>query len=589
MSNHYGGIKTVLVVVFAVLFISSASANVLIDSEDWRDVYTGMYQSYENWDRGEPYFVKSSSASNILSGDILPAGNVTVIESSDESFSGGMASRLGSQPEDYNIIETITVESAQTELIPENQEDFIVVPSDYPAAAVTAAPLARVMDSWVLMVEDENLDEVSGIVQNAEGQVLMVGSFSNDIETEIEQYSDEQIISQNPQNLSVQVVERFRQEEEFEEVMLTPGEQLSTELFLSERPVLITKKSPPLSDIIVEYVGETESITTLFLDNPEYSVVGSSLNDEVESDYDREISVFVHFGQARGDQSSISAPSFYPLPSSNANLLVDSVKYNPSRSQVLVKYRNPTDVKLYQNTESLNVLSDGESVDTGFDEESVLIDAESTRTVSYDIELDSSYLDTNLTASMTTSYGTNPQSLQNTLTNEGEFRPPYETDLIVENITDESNITLQSVKYMTNVERFKAVLENTGSVPAYATVDIRNVMVRGEEDSFTATSGEIEPGARQEVYITPNPALDRIDIQENDELSVVVNYGEEEGTQLNRIAQTVEFQTGSGIPVIGQFGAGPTSAAAVVVLLILAAVVEIRYSKISDVASTVRS
>jgi len=417
----------------------------------------------------------------------------------------------------------------------------------------------------------------------------MIGSFSNDIESEIEQHADEQILSQNPQNLSIQVVERFGQEKEFEEVMLTPAEQLSAELFLSERPVLITKKSPPLSESIIEYVGEKDSITTLFLDNPEYSVVGSALNDRVESDYDREVSVFVHFGQARGDHSYISAPSFYPLPSSNANLLVDSVNYNPSKSQVLVKYRNPTEVKLYQNTESLNVLSDGESVDTGFDEESVLIDAESTRTVTYDIELDSSHLDTNLTASMTTSYGTNPQSLQNTLTNEGEFRPPYETPLTVENITDDSSISLESVKYMKNVERFKAVLQNTGSVPAYATVDLREVMVRGEEDSFTATSGEIEPGTTEEVYITPNPALDKIDIQENEKLSVVVNYGEEEGTQLNRINQEIEFQTSSGIPVVGQFGAAPTSAAAVVILLIVAVVAEVRYGKLSEISSTIRS
>ena len=141
---------------------------------------------------------------------------------------------------------------------------------------------------------------------------------------------------------------------------------------------------------------------------------------------------------------------------------------------------------------------------------------------------------------------------------------------------------------MTNVERFKAVLENTGEVPAYATVDLREVMVRGEEDSFTATSGEIEPGEKEEVYVTPNPALDRIDIEENDELSVVVNYGEDERTQLNRINRNVEFQTGSSIPIVGQFGAGPTSAAAAVVLLILVLVAEVRYGKLSEIASRIR-
>ena len=588
MSDVKRGIKVFSALCLTLIFVSSASGNVLIDSQDWKDVYTGMYTTYENWDRGEPYFLKDASASNVLSGNILPAGNITLIESTDEPFSGGMDSRLTSQPENYNIQEIIEVESAQRDLIPDGQESFIVVPSSYPSAAVVAAPLARAMDSWVLMVNEDNVDNVSQIIQEAEGETLMVGSFTNDIESDLEGRVDEEILTSNPQNLSIQVAERFREEQEFEELMLTPARELSTDLFMTERPVLVTKSGPPISDEIVEYIGETESIQSLFLANPEYSVVGSSINDRVESNYDRSISVMVHFGQARGDQSSIYAPSLFPLPSSNLDLQVNSVIYNPADEQALVEFYNPGEAQIFEMTESLNVLSDGDSVDTAFDESSVLIGPESTRTVAYDIDLTSDQLETNLTASMTTTYGTNSENRRETLTNSGEFRPPYETGLTVQNITDRSNITLSSVKYMTNLDRFKVELENTGSVASYATVNLREITVQGQESSFSSTSGEIGSGETETVYVTPNPALDRIDLEENEEISVVLNYGESEESKLKQVSSQVDFQTGSGIPVVGQFGAAPTAGGVLVLVLILAVVAEVRYGKLTEVASRAR-
>lgn len=580
-------VKAGAFLVLTAFLASAASGNVVIDSKDWKDVYTGMYQTYENWDRGEPYFVTTSSASNILSGNTLPAGNVTIVQSSNP-YSGGLEARLRSQPEDYNVREVINVDSASFDLIPEDQEDFIIVPSDYPAAAVVAGPLARVTGSWVLFVNENNIDRVSQVVQDA-GNVMMIGSFSRSQNNQLTQYADERITSINAHNLSVQVAERFAQEKKFSEVMLSPAEELSTELFLEERPVLITKSRPPLSDSILNYVKQEKSIQTVFLANPEYSVVGSTLNDEVEKD-GRSISVMVHFGQARGDQSSIYAPSLFPLPSGNLDLIVESVTYDPGSNQLVLTYRNPTEVKIFELTESLNVVDEeGNSIASAFDRSTALIDAESSRTLTYDVNLTSNQLDRNLSVQLTTTYGTNPQSREESLTNEGSFRPPYVTDLGVRAINDSSNVTIENVVYSKNLDRFKVKLRNTGETPAYATVNIRDVSVRGESRSFTDTSGKIAPGETETTYVAVNPPLDRIDIRENERVDVVLQYGKKTDLKLKQESSTVEFRANSGLPVVGSFSSSTTAGAAVlIVLLVLLAAIEYRTGKISETLRGVR-
>jgi hypothetical protein len=579
MKDSSKGGKAVITLCLLALLASSASASILIDSQDWTDVYSGMYQGYENWDRGEPYFVKNPSASNIMSGNIFPVSNVTIIQSNENAYSGNMESRLESAPGDFNIHEVIEVDSANIELVPEDQEDFIVVPSGYPEAAIVSVPLARVTDSWVLIAEEDNVDQISSVLDGAEGNVMMIGSFTRGVRDEVEQYADEEIISPNAHELSVEVAKRFREEQEFKNIVLSPGNSLSKTVFEEQKPVLITYNRAPSTPVVDYMNGEGSFIEGVLLESPQFSVVGNNLNDQVE----RDLVVMVKFGQARGDQNSIYAPSLYPLPGGNVNLLVESAVYEPSSGQIVVTYRNPTQVKVYELT-SFNVRSEGEVVTEASDESPVLVGPDDTRTVSYEVNMTSTALNNDPVIAFSTSYGTNPDSLDKVLTNQGEFSQPYSMNLTTSNITDNSNITLNSVVYLEDVERFKAELENNGPVKSYATVSLREVSVRGQDTSYTSETVEIEQGEAETVYIAANPALDRIDIQENDEIRAVVSYGKKEDLRLKEINREVEFRTGGGIPVVGGFSSSTTAAVALVLIVLVAGVVaEVRYDKLSEV------
>lgn len=581
MSKALRGVKLVIAISLILLLVSSASATVLIDSQDWTDVYSGMYQTYENWDRGEPYFVKNPSASNILSGGIFPVGNITVIESTEEPFSGNMESRLNSMPGEYNIHEVLEVGSANQELIPESQEDFIIVPRGYPEAAVVATPLARVTDSWVLIVDDENLEQVSSIAEEAQGNVIMIGSFVRDVENELEQNSDEQILTPNAHELSVEVAKRFEEEKSFDRVILSPGNSLSKTSFEEEIPILITYDRAP-SPAVTEYMkNEGSSIGGALLESPQFSVVGNSL----ESELSRDIVIMVKFGQARGDQSSIYAPSLFPLPGENVDFVVESASYDPSSGQVLVTYRNPNEVDVYELS-SFNLMEEGSSIASASDESPVLIAAEDTRTVSYGIDASSSSINDESVLEFSTTYGTNPDSLDKVLTNQGEFSQPYRMNLSTANISDNSNISLESVAYVENVERFKVVLKNEGPVDAHSAVTLRGVSVRGQDRSYASGTVEVPESESETVYIAANPALDRIDIDQNEELRAVVSYGKEEDLRLKEINREVEFRTAGGIPILGSFSSGTTAAAALALVLLLAVVVaEVRYEKVSEVVN----
>ena len=501
---------------------AAVSGTYLINSEDWKDVYSGSYYSYSQGDT--PYFVRGN---NLGVFNVMPYGEpVNIIESSDTPMVTNIEQQV--RAGDYEVGNVTMVESANLELRPEDSENVIVVPEDYPSASLIAAPYARATDSWVLIANENNLDDISDAMENSERSV-MIGDFNRELTDTLSGTADRAITSPSRFNLSVKVAEAYMEEESTDRFLVASGDFISKDIVEGEYPVLLSGTN-----------FLTEEVRRFMFENPDHNVtraimIGNQMTDVGQEirDYNiskggettnEKVSVFVQYGQARGN-SDIYAISLFPLPTGELSLQINSTTYNPETGELLITYTNNGPNRMYQLT-SFEVISDGEVIATGGDESAVFVGGETSRTISYD---------TNLTVSQaqeahiefSTTYGTSPSQLDTYLTQDEQFSPPLRQNISVEEIQDESNVSLQSLSYLENAERFRAIVKNHGEGTAFGQVRLIDVTVSGEDTSFETDRREIPPGDTEKFYV--NAQLDSVDIEQNEEITATLSFGENRG------------------------------------------------------------
>lgn len=552
--------KALAVITLFLFFVGSATSTIVINSEDWKDVHSGIEYAEEN-DR-DAYFVRSSDAQGLFS--ILPTGEpIEIIQSEDEAYVSNLDSQL--ETRNYEVEEVREVNNANLELLNEGNEDFVVVEEGNPDASLPASSLSKNIDGRTIIVNEDNVDDVSNVLQDASGEVILVGSFSREVSDELEGLSTEDILNPNRFELSTQIAERIEDETDFDSIMLADGRAIETDIVMSENPVILSGTNL-LPESVENYVISNDDIDTVTVIGSELTTVGESLRDEVEAE-GRSISVFVKFGQARGD-TDVQSLSFYPLPVGDFDLNIDSVDYDPESEQMYVTFSNFGSANLYKLS-SIDIVDDsGSSIDSAGDSEPQFIGPESSATISYDVDLSVSEAE-DAEAQFTTSYGGTPQTLDTYITSEeeGVFGPPYSVDVSVEELDDSSEIELRNIRYLSDVNRFSVEIENTGDTDANVEANLIDVIVSGQEMSFSTDEVSISPRDTETLYVSAD--LDRIDQQENEIVNVELNYGEEQGLHPNSLSVEEDFEVDTQ-SLTGQFASSPSAMAGVAVVLLIA-------------------
>ncbi|MFB6180726.1 MAG: hypothetical protein ABEJ93_02515 [Candidatus Nanohalobium sp.] len=551
--------KTVLAALALLFFIGFSSSTVVVNSQDWKDVHSGM--QYADFINETPHVVTSSGAEELFK--VLPKNEeVTVLQSETQPYVANLESQLTARG--YKVEEVIQIENGNQELIPEGTENFVVVQEGNPAASLAAAPLANNMNGWVLIANPENIDSVKNIVEDAEN-VVMVGTFTREVRQALEQLADETIIDPNKFKLSTKVAERIEEERKVEKVMLADGSFLERDIITTKSPVLLSGTNL-LPESIQNYILGNQDIGSVYIIGSQLTTVGETLKDKLK-DENRNTSVFVKYGQGRRD-TGIRPLSFFDLPTGDVELRIDSAEYDPQQEKLYVTFTNLGSANMYELT-SFTVKSNGKTVASGGDEEPKFIGPNSSITVGYDVELSVEQAK-NGEVEFTTSYGERPSNLDTYVTSqeEGVFGPPYTLEISVANISDRSRLQVKKIVYLKGVERFKVVVENTGNVTAYATANILNVTVKGQEKSFSTDRKKVKPGQKLQLYAAAS--LDRIDLQQNKKITAEIRYGERENQLLKSKEVTRDFKSRSG-SIAGMFASSPTAAGAVILIILAAA------------------
>lgn len=577
----YRGKSIFLLSVTLVLASTGLSANYAVNSMDWKDVYTGMEHTFDQGEE-EAYFVRSSDASGLTT--LMPNDEpVHILESTETPYTGNLESILESK--DYTVGNTTQFSDASIELA--DSENYIVISESYPSSAVAVSPLARELDADVLIVNSENVEDAETILSQADGEVVLAGVFERDIRNTVEPYSTEEIIEPNRFELSVKIVERYLEENpDQERVFITDGSHLESDVVKGEYPVLIsgTNLVPETVDSFLFENPDHELSTAVMVGN-EMTTVGQTISDtnitrngETTSE---QMDVFVKYGQARGDSSQIYALSMFPLPSSNIELEIGEVQYDPEDRNLVVNYRNRGSSKMYALT-NMRITNQNQQVATAGDGEPIFISGGSTQTIEYSLNLTPGQYQ-NATVEFSTSYGDTPDNLDTYLTEEGRFSPPVEKQIKVKNVEDRSEINLIDVTYLTDIQRIKIDVRNTGNTTAYFSAQVNDLTVRGLEEDFSTDTESVEPDQTESAYIPVE--LDSVDLEENDEFSTVLRYGESQDLKINRMENTTAFETSSR-GITGQIARSPGVAGAGIAVL---AVLVLIFFKKETIVSKIQS
>lgn len=523
--------KIILLTVISLFLISGVSGLTVVNSNDWKDVYSGMMYSHYEED-GQPYFVSTTSGTSIF--EILPNNPVTLIESDRVPYSPNFGARLSTNS--FEVEDRIGVRNGNLELQPKNVDNFIVVSEDYPSSAIISAPLARQTDSWVLIANQENVDEISSRLENTEEETLMIGNFPDSIREELEPFADEQITSSNRANLSIKVAERFKRENAgvLNNVRLSSGLFLEKSMFKQNMPVLLTGTNY-LPEQTSRFIEEN-NVNNAYIIGNQLTSVGEEIKDEID-----DVSVFVKYGQGKGDK--MYALSMFSLPNSNPDLELSYSIYDPSSEKVYLGFENTGNSKLYKLT-SFSITDNGNQIAASGDDSPIFIGSEQRKTLNYNIDPETE-LNGDEQIRLTTSYGPNTQAMTGYLTNEDKFEPPYIGDLSINRIQTDTNVTIENIFYENSESRFRVILRNQGDSRAFVDTDLTGIMIDGRNTSINGDRVSIEPGKQREIYLTAELSNQLSSSQET--AIVSLNYGPEETSMVNGYRKKVEIKQSSGM------------------------------------------
>jgi len=522
-----GGLKQRLMYILIVPCILASvpavcaeAAQVVINSGDWGDVYASMM--YANL-RGMPVsFITDAPHATALPNYLDKDPAILLVESETSPFFANYEGTLTT--EGFAVSETYKSpdgRSANLHFIRELPDitNFIVLDDSYGYNAISVAPYAVKSRSWVLFVDHENIDEISGFLDGRTvNNLLIYGRVGRQVNDSLSRYDPEIIDYGDRFDDNIAIAKKYQDIAEVSQIVFTNGEFIENEIMSGREPVLFIGTNV-IPDQTVNYLNESGITTGV--------VIGNALTDAASMITARtDMHVFIKFGQGRaggggGGFSLVEALDEFPLPQYELVMSVVSVDYNQGTGELEIVYQNSANIDIFSKA-SISVFVDGTQVATAGDVGAILITKGTTSGVSYDCpELASqpSLETANITADLYAVFGESGRSLNRLL----------QQTLGVGIITfvDKSSIDVTKVLYTKKTERLSVTITNTGDAPCYVRPAVL-LRIGGREQSYMVVDDPLYlPAGGSE---SPSCRIDMTDadIADNRIVPVHVSYGERE-------------------------------------------------------------
>ncbi|OIO61932.1 hypothetical protein AUJ83_03890 [Candidatus Woesearchaeota archaeon CG1_02_33_12] len=504
---------SLIIPMFLLMSLCSAQRTI-INSEDWRDVYSAML--YSNLQGETADFLVSDKHATLILNAIPKTESIKAFSSKKNPFIIGYESILenrGYSAEEF-VYDSFNLQLAGLLDV----SNFIIVDDSYGYNAVSVAPYAIASESFVLFADRTNIGQVddflSGIVVN---NLIIYGHVDREVKDTLQKYNPEIINIDGDRFLNnIEIVKKYQEIKHSKQAVLTNGEFIEKEIMSGVEPVLFigTNNVP---DTIKEYIQGSEIDIGILIGN-ELVGTATSIRRDVG------ISVFVKFAQGardpKGAISQVEALDMFYLPTYILNIEVDSIKYNKATSMLEVSVKNTEDQAVYfKGTYSLTD-SSGFKQTIG-DISPIFLDGNELKTITYDVE---PMAEGKITGDVYIIYGESKGSMEKVLDTSFEIET-------VE-ILDECDIKINNLIYDKRGKSFYVEIENIADITCYADVELVDVLLDGELKNLGSEDiVEINPGKKVKSRIRAD--LDEVDIEDNEIIKGKVHYGQRENALIN--------------------------------------------------------
>ncbi|MBD3164477.1 hypothetical protein GF323_04705 [Candidatus Woesearchaeota archaeon] len=505
--------KGLLFFLFSLLLVCSFAAAkevVIINSKDWKDVYSGMM--YGGFAGKAPRFLESEPHSTIILNAIPKEDSITILSSRKRPFVFGYESTIKNRG--YQDVEERQFDSLSLELAKDLEDinNFIITDYSYGYNSIAVAPYAAISKSYVLFADKTNIVEIENFLDERQPEELLIyGHVDREVTGALEKFEPEIInIDGDRFANNVEIVKKYVEKKPVGQVLMSNGEFIEASLMSGEYPTLFIGRNN-VPDKVKEYVTNSDINTGVLIGN---DLVGTATIVRRELG----IATFVKFARsARAPQGSIAQVEhldIFEVPKISLSLNVSAVRYNKITRQVEITYRNNADVVTY--FKGSYTLIEGDNEQSFGDLEPVFIAANSFKTVVYDVEpllADEAELD------YYTIYGESKNSL--------EFVLDGVIGVSTIEIQDDTKIQYDNVYYDKLKERFVVIIENIGKKKVYVDTEIIDIIIQGERITLSSEGViSIEPGKKGKAYLPVE--MDEEDIEDNPTITVRSYYGERE-------------------------------------------------------------
>ena len=479
------------ILLLAILLVPFVTADVLIiNSQDWRDVYTGLQHSVST--NQDAYFAVDQAQATALLGIIRPEQQITLLTGQQQQVPG-LRSLL--QANGYVITDIQSANALQTNqdlaLIADTQNLVIIDPS-YPYNAISVATYANMRNASVVFAQT-NLELL--VEEKQPEEVLIYGIINREQYDIASSLSTVEINTQDKFSDNFALVQRFIQYQETQGLLLSNGEFIENQLVTGKTPTLfIGRQNVP------------QEVTTFISENNFRigTLIGNALAVNAEQIKDATgISIFIKFAQGRNQQQL--PLDIFPLPTPQAQISIVQAEYNPALQALFVTYQNPGEVATYF---SASITTSQGTVE---DDQPIFIDAQSTKTTRYDIASPQGE------ATITLVYGLGPSSLEFILQEAVRV-----SEIIVE---DASTISFpQNVRY--DGTSLLVDITNTGSRTTHVILEAVDVLSGSQRLRIGSEVTSIRSQATQTIRLPVT--LTEQDIQRNPTVHLEAYFGQRE-------------------------------------------------------------
>ncbi len=532
--SHFkrGAILVFFLLVLSISFVQAIDVSVA-NSNDWVDVYSVMLKSSLEGRRA--LFVNSDSASNfakiISQQDSLHIYSSTITPYIDKL--GAQLSAIG-----FDVQEEHVTTNFNYDLDP-GTGNYILISLDNPRMASSVAPLAVKNSAWVFIVDKENAKTIAKKIKDAQS-VIAVGNFGRDVLKKIQPRFTSWIHTGDVFEDSQEIAKLVGLNKT---VVLTDGSFLEAEFFASNNPVLLSGPTRLFSKTFTFL--EQNNIQSVVVIGNQLAAIGEQIREKS----DKKIHVFIKFGQGDTENSgSIYALSMFPLPLPRVNLIVQQAIYNPSTKTLIATFKNTGNVGVYELSTLVIKNKDAELASVSLPDATYIAGGE-LLPITTKVNIPLEQITNNTVVEFYTSYGMTSSALDKYLTQDGTFGNPLTLPLTLQTIQDDGTLlyVLDSAYYK-GIGRVGITLQNPTTIDAHVAVKVEDIIINGLQK--TLYKEDVIPAGQTKIVYLP-AKLDRIDLQENKQLNIVISYGKDASLLLKTLQTTHPFKIIAGGRITG--------------------------------------